>query len=125
MGAAVAPRAPAPHRSSAACFIALVVFSVGYIIADGLRSIEVRNRDMRQALKDMASHREEFLRARDRQRPLEAQDPGEGQGQPLQGFLESAAKELDITIPEMNERPRPGARQARSSRRASTSSCAA
>ena len=87
------------------CFIALVVFSVGYIIADGLRSIDVRNRDMRQALKDMASHREEFIRARLDTDRWKVKIPEEGKGQPLQGFLESAAKELDITIPEMNERP--------------------
>jgi hypothetical protein len=86
-------------------FVALVVFSVGYIIADGLRSIDTRNRDMRQALKDMASHRDEFIRARMDTDRWKLKIPEEGKGQPLQGFLEAAAKELDITIPEMNERP--------------------
>lgn len=86
-------------------FIALVVFSIGYVIADGLRTIDVRNRDMRQALKDMSAHREEFLRAKAESGAWERKIPKEGQGQPLQGYLEAAAKELDITIPEMNERP--------------------
>jgi hypothetical protein len=87
------------------CFLALIVFSVGYVIADGLGTIDVRNRDMRQALKDMANHREEFLRAKAESGARERQIPQEGKGEPLQGFLEAAAKELDITIPEMNERP--------------------
>jgi type II secretory pathway component PulM len=87
------------------CLIALVVFGVGYVIADGLSSIEVRNREMRQALKDMASHRDEFIRARAESGAWERKIPAEGKGQPLQGFLESSAKDLEITIPEMNERP--------------------
>jgi hypothetical protein len=85
--------------------IALVVFGVGYVIADGLSSIEARNRDMRQALKDIGSHRDEFVRALAESGAWERKIPAEGKGQPLQGFLEAAAKELDITIPEMNERP--------------------
>jgi hypothetical protein len=88
-----------------ACFLALVVFGVGYVIADGLGRIETRNRDMRQALKDMANHREEFLRAKAEGDSRKRQIPEEGKGEPLQGFLEATAKELDITIPEMNERP--------------------
>jgi hypothetical protein len=85
--------------------MALVVFGVGYVIADGLSSIEARNRDMRQALKDIGAHREEFVRALAESGAWERKIPVEGKGQPLQGFLESTAKELDITIPEMNERP--------------------
>jgi hypothetical protein len=87
------------------CLIALVVFSVGYVIADGLRAIDVRNREMRQALKDMSAHRDEFIRAKAESGAWERKIPPEGKGQALQGFLESTAKELDITIPEMNERP--------------------
>jgi hypothetical protein len=86
-------------------FIALIVFGVGYVIADGLRSIDVRNRDMRQALKDMANHRDEFIRAKAEGDRWKIKIPEEGKGQPLQGFLEAIAKDLDITIPEMNERP--------------------
>ncbi len=86
-------------------FVALIVFSIGYVIADGLSTIEVRNRDMRQALKDMSNHREEFVRAKAEGDNWKRKIPEEGKGQPLQGFLEAAAKELDITIPEMNERP--------------------
>jgi hypothetical protein len=89
----------------AGCLMALVVFSIGYLIADGLRSIETRNRDMRQALKDIANHREEFARNKADSDRWKLKIPEEGKGQALQGFLEGAAKELDITIPEMNERP--------------------
>lgn len=87
------------------CLLALVVFAIGYVISDGLQSIDERNRDMRQALKDIAGHRDEFIRARSESRVWETKIPPEGTGQPLQGFLEAAAKELDISIPEMNERP--------------------
>jgi hypothetical protein len=87
------------------CFMALIVFGVGYVIADGLSTIDVRNRDMRQALKDIASHRDEFIRAKAEGDRWKLRIPEEGKGQALQGFLEAAAKELDITIPEMNERP--------------------
>ena len=86
-------------------FIALVVFGVGWVIADGLSTIDTRNRDMRQALKDMANHREEIIRAKTEGDRWKMKIPEEGKAQPLQGFLEAAAKELDITIPEMNERP--------------------
>jgi hypothetical protein len=88
-----------------ASFIALVVFGIGYVIADGLSAIEERNHDMHQALKDIAAHRDDFARARSENRQWEAKIPLEGKGQPLQGYLEGAAKALDITIPEMNERP--------------------
>jgi len=87
------------------CLIALIVFSIGYVITDGLRSIDERNRDMRQALKDISAHRDEFIRARSETDRMKVKIPEEGKGQPMQGFLEAAAKDLDITIPEMNERP--------------------
>jgi hypothetical protein len=85
------------------CLVACVVISVGWLITDGLRTIEERNADMRQALKDIATHREEFIRARSETNTKERMIPKEAP--PLQGYLEAAAKELDITIPEMNERP--------------------
>jgi len=89
----------------AGSLLALVVFGIGYIIADGLGSIEERNRDMRQALKDINAHRDDFARARSENQRMERRIPLEGKGQPLQGYLESAAKDLDMSIPEMNERP--------------------
>ena len=85
------------------CILACVVISIGWLIADGLRNIEERNADMRQALKDIATHREEFLQARQANDNRTRQVPQTAP--PLQGYLEAAAKELDVTIPEMNERP--------------------
>jgi type II secretory pathway component PulM len=87
----------------AACVIACIVITIGWLIADGLKQIDERNRDMRQAIKDIATHRDEYVRAKaesDRQgNKIPESAP------PLQGYLEAAAKELDVQIPEMNERP--------------------
>ena len=85
------------------CLVACLVITIGWLITDGLRTIEERNADMRQALKDIATHRDEFVRARSETNTKERMIPKEAP--PLQGYLEAAAKDLDITIPEMNERP--------------------
>jgi type II secretory pathway component PulM len=88
-----------------ACLVACVVISIGWLIADGLRQIEERNADMRQALKDISAHRDEFIRAKMDNSSKERKVPEAGKGLALQGYLEAAAKDLDVTIPEMNERP--------------------
>ncbi|HEY3354383.1 MAG TPA: type II secretion system protein GspM [Polyangia bacterium] len=86
-----------------ACVVACIVISIGWLIADGLRTIEERNGDMRQALKDIATHRDEFLQAKLAKDKDTVRVPQTAK--PLQGYLEAAAKDLDVTIPEMNERP--------------------
>jgi len=88
-----------------ACLLCLVVFGVGYVIADGLRTIEDRNRAMRQALKDLTVHRDAYQQAKAESEVWGRRIPQENQAPPLQGYVESAAKDLDISIPEMNERP--------------------
>lgn len=89
----------------AVCVASCIVISIGWLIADGLQKIEEHNSDMRQALKDIAAHRDEFLRARLDKDDRLSKIPELDKGEPLQGSLEAKAKDLDITIPEMNERP--------------------
>jgi hypothetical protein len=88
-----------------AAVIGCIVIGIGWSVADGLREIEERNADMRQALKDIGAHREEFVRARAEMQRLAVKIPEKDKAPKLQGYLESAAKELDVNIPEMNEKP--------------------
>ena len=84
-------------------FVLMVTLVGGFFITDGLASLEEKNSDMRQALKDIESQRDSYLRARSKVRQLETRL---GQ-QPIQlgGFLEQAAKDSGIQIPESNEQP--------------------
>jgi hypothetical protein len=85
------------------CLVGLIVFGVGFVIRDGLREIEERNSDMRQALKDIVTHKEDFARARSEMQRLEVKIPKEAA--PLPGYVEAAAKEFDINIQENSDRP--------------------
>ncbi len=83
--------------------ILLTTLVVGFLITDGLSTFQERNSQMREALRDIDIHRESYLKAKAKARQLETRLPQ----QPLQlgGYLEAAAKESGVTIPEQNERP--------------------
>src|SRR5262249_44619204 len=66
--------------------------------------------DMRQALKDLDSHRQSYLAAKSKMQQLEARI-GHNTLQ-LGGYLEQAAKDSGVEIPESNERqPQPAGKQ--------------
>lgn len=84
-------------------FIVLLTLIVGFLITDGLSSMEQQNADMRQALRDIESHRDAYLRQKARTAQLESR-LGRSTMQ-LGGFLEQCSKEAGVDIPESNERP--------------------
>jgi hypothetical protein len=84
-------------------FVVMLVLVAGFVIADGLSSIEERNADMRQALRDIDTKRDVYLRAKAKTSQIEAR-MGHTPIQ-LAGYLEQAAKESGIEIPESSEQP--------------------
>ncbi len=82
--------------------VVVIIFGIGVSIAQGLSDLEDDNRAIRQALKDIDSNRDAYLRARQKTAQLEAR-MGRGAVQ-LQGYLESAAKEAGVEIAETVER---------------------
>jgi len=84
-------------------FVVLVTLIVGFLITDGLSTLEERNAAMRQALRDIETQRDAYLRAKAKTSQLETR-LGTG-GMQLGGYLEQAAKEAGVEIPESNERP--------------------
>lgn len=76
---------------------------VGFVVSEGLAELDERNTAMRQALRDLDTHRDAYLRAKAKASQIEAR-VGRTPVQ-LQGFLEQAAKEAGVEIPESNERP--------------------
>ncbi|HZS40648.1 MAG TPA: GspMb/PilO family protein, partial [Polyangia bacterium] len=83
-------------------FVVMVTLIVGFLITDGLSSLGERNADMRQALKDIETQRDGYLKAKAKGAQLDARIGH----QPIQlsGYLEQAAKESGVEIPESNER---------------------
>jgi F0F1-type ATP synthase membrane subunit b/b' len=83
-------------------FVVMVTLIVGFLVTDGLSTLAERNADMRQALKDLDTHREGYLKAKAKSSQLETRIGK----QPVQlsGYLEQAAKESGVEIPESNER---------------------
>jgi hypothetical protein len=83
--------------------VIMLTLIFGFIITDGLATLGERNADMRQALRDLETRREPYLREKAKTLELE-QRIGRTPVQ-LQGYLEAAAKEAGVEIPESNERP--------------------
>lgn len=84
-------------------FVLMLTLIVGFLISDGLSSMEERNADMRQALRDLDTQRDNYLRMKAKAAQLDTrlgQQPVQ-----LQGYLEQAAKEAGIDIPESNPLP--------------------
>jgi len=71
------------------------------LIIDGMGGIEERNRQMRDALSAIASGRESYLEQKRQGTNLRSRRPA---APALQGYLEKAASDVGISIPESNER---------------------
>ncbi len=84
-------------------FGVMIALIVGYFITDGLSSLEQRNNDMRQALRDIDTRRDAYIKARAKSEQIDHKI-GTTPVQ-LQGYLEAAAKETGVEIPESNEKP--------------------
>jgi hypothetical protein len=83
-------------------FVLMVTLIVGFVITDGLSTFEEKNSDMRQALRDLDTHRQSYLAAKNKLQQVEARI-GHNSIQ-LGGYLEQAAKESGVEIPESNDR---------------------
>jgi hypothetical protein len=84
-------------------FVVLMTMLVAFLVTDGLSSMDERNSDMRQALRDLDTQRDSYLRARNKVQALDSR-----LGRPpiqLQGFLEQAAKDSGFEIPESKDQP--------------------
>jgi type II secretory pathway component PulM len=84
-------------------FIILVVMIVGFLITDGLSSMDERNADMRQALRDLDTQRESYLRIKAKASQMETRLGSSPVA--LGGYLESAAKDAGVQIQEQTDRP--------------------
>src|SRR4051794_34305560 len=84
-------------------FVVLVTLVVGFLVTDALSTMEEHNADMRQALRDLETKRDAYLRDKAKAAQLEVrlgQTPVQ-----LGGYLEAASKEAGFTIPESTDRP--------------------
>jgi type II secretory pathway component PulM len=84
-------------------FVLMVTLIVGFLISDGLSSMEERNTAMRQALRDLETQRDAYMR--NKQKAVQLETRLGTQPIQLQGYLESAAKEAGVEIPDQSERP--------------------
>jgi type II secretory pathway component PulM len=84
-------------------FVIMLTLIVGFLITDGLASMEQRNADMRQALRDLDTQRDSYLRMKAQSSQL-ATRLGQTPVQ-LAGYVEQAAKEAGIEISEQSELP--------------------
>jgi hypothetical protein len=87
----------------AGAFVLCGVALVSYLMVDSLQSMAQENRDMRDAINDIAKHSDEYREAKAK---VEAQKKRIGNEPPqLAADLEAAAKEAGIQIPETSDRP--------------------
>jgi len=86
-----------------ATFLAMVTIISGFLITDGLSNVEEHNSEARQALHDLETQRESYLKSKAKAAQLETR-LGKTPVQ-LQGFLEQVAKDVGVEIPESNEEP--------------------
>jgi type II secretory pathway component PulM len=82
-------------------FVLMVTLIVGFLITDGLATLEERNGDMRQALHDLDTQRDNYLKLRAKSQQIEVRLGAT----PVQlgGYLEQAAKDAGVEISESNE----------------------
>lgn len=91
-------------------FVTMIIVICGFLVTDGLATIEEHNADTRQALHDLETQRDSYLRAKAKASQIETR-LGHTPVQ-LQGFLEQVAKDTGVEIPESNERaPAPAGKQ--------------
>jgi hypothetical protein len=84
-------------------FAVLATLTIGLLITDGLASLGEENQKMREALSDIATHRDSYLKAKARVSQVESKLAHEGFA--LGGYVEGVAKEAGIKIPETDESP--------------------
>src|SRR5579872_5853682 len=98
--------APRERRSVAALVIAVLIVAVllsTYFVFSSISELEEGNADIRQALTEIAKHRDEYMEAKSRS---QANDARIGNDPPqLTSDLEAAAREENVQIAESNERP--------------------
>jgi general secretion pathway protein M len=98
--------APRERRLVTALIGAVVAFAVlvtGFIILGSLRDLADGNDAAREALADIAKHKDDYLEAKGR---MVAQEVRIGTEPPqFAADLEEAAREVSIQIPETNEQP--------------------
>ena len=82
-------------------FVATTTIIVGFLIIDGLAALEEHNADARQALHDLETQREGYLKAKAKAAQLETR-MGKTPVQ-LQGFLEQVGKDAGVEIPASDE----------------------
>ena len=84
-------------------FVIMVTLIVGFLITDGLSTMEEHNADMRQALRDLDTQRDSYIRMRAKTAQMETR-LGTTPVQ-LQGYVENAAKEAGVEISDSSDRP--------------------
>ena len=84
-------------------FVVMITLIVGFLITDGLSSMEERNGDMRQALRDLDTQRDTYIRNKAKTAQMETRLGS--QPVQLQGYVESAAKDAGVEIPESDMLP--------------------
>jgi type II secretory pathway component PulM len=84
-------------------FVVMVTLIVGFLITDGLSSMEERNSDMRQALRDLDTQRDSYLRLKAKTAQMETRLGS--QPVQLQGYVENAAKDAGVEISDSTDRP--------------------
>lgn len=84
-------------------FIIMVTLIVGFLITDGLSTMEEHNADMRQALRDLDTQRDKYIQMRAKTAQMETRLGS--QPVQLQGYVESAAKEAGVEISDSTDRP--------------------
>jgi hypothetical protein len=82
-------------------FVAMTTLIIGFVITDGLATLDERNADARQALHDLETQRDGYLKAKAKAAQLETR-MGKTPVQ-MQGFLEQVGKEAGVEIPESDE----------------------
>jgi hypothetical protein len=84
-------------------FVVMVTLVVGFLISDGLATLDERNSDMRQALRDLDTQRDHYILMKAKVSQMDVrlgQTPVQ-----LQSYLEQAAKDAGIEIPDASPRP--------------------
>jgi general secretion pathway protein M len=84
-------------------FVVLVTLIVGFLITDGLSSMDERNAEMRQALRDLDTQRDNYIRMKAKTAQMETRLGS--QPVQLQGYVEAAAKEAGVEISDSSDRP--------------------
>jgi type II secretory pathway component PulM len=82
-------------------FLLMLTLGAGYFITDGIDTVEEANADARQALHDLDTQRDSYLKAKAKEADVEKRLGKTPVA--LQGFLEQVAKDVGVEIPEFNE----------------------